>query len=286
MTGGCLPNNLMNENKKWRSFLSLVLACTFRCANAVPPACAPTILKDPMIRDLVMASERVSWNDESFQGTTGSWYETIATCEMERYDTRMRMYQKKDEDTVLVMFRPTQQTWNGGSIHAERRVATNRFLDTDSSGNVHERFQEAFLQMHDECAPHLRTLVDQNQTFYVAGHSLGGSFSLFMAHKLFYDYDVTPRAVYGFAGTFIGDETFHTTLQAPMRNDFPLWLIEVVDINNPDNRDGTSEGYQTSDNQLYIDPSMICGFYIVPLGPDQSYGMHDLKNYWKAVQSP
>ena len=40
--------------------------------------------------------------------------------------------------------------------------------------------------------------------------------------------------------------------------------------------------YNTPDNTIYIDSDLICGFYIEPLR--NSYGMHDLKNYYSLVR--
>jgi len=244
-----------------------------------PPPCPQDLQSDPWVADLVMVADHVSSEDSRFVGQTGV-FTVETTCEMTLYETRMRIYSHSDRDVSVIAFRPTQQTDHGGQIHVDRRVSPCTFLESPQ-GNVHERFQNAFVAMENECAGTLHTLTDQ--TVLITGHSLGGSFSLFMAAKLYYDYHITPKGVYGFAGTFIGDETYTAHIQTPMRPVFPVWLIEVVDIRNPDNRDRTSEGYQTDDHQLFMDTTMICGFYLVPLGPDESYGLHDIKNYKKAV---
>jgi dienelactone hydrolase len=137
--------------------------------------------------------------------------------------------------------------------------------------------------MVHSCRSTLSTIASGKEKIYVTGHSLGGSFSLFMAATLYYDHDVVPQGVYAFAGTFIGDEEYTKAIQDPLTSTFPIQFMEVVDRHDPDRRDSTSEEYQTADQSLDIVRSMICGLYLDPLGPLESYGLHDLKNYQKAI---
>lgn len=261
-------------------FIFWILSSIYITKAFVPPPCPNEMMQNPLLHDLVLASEHVSWEEGGFQGNLG-YYTKMTTVHMDRFDTRMRIYTCKDD--AVIVFRPTQQTPHGGSIHADRFVVpTTMFKDSSCNvGSVHNHFQEAFFDMILQANDSIVNLSTKN--IYVTGHSLGGSFSLFMAASLVYDYQIIPKGVYGFAGTFVGNQQYRENNQDPLHLLFPMWLIETVDKNNPQNRDGTSEGYQTLDNQLSIDRSMICGFYITPLGPGQSYGMHDLKNYALAV---
>jgi hypothetical protein len=234
-------------------------------------------LHDPMLSDLVILADMVS-QPEAPVGT----YHVLQTCDSPLYDTRMRVY--ASEDTTVIVFRPTQQTPQGGDIHVDRHVSPADFLQHKTNqGRVHYRFQQAYLEMVHSCRSVLSTLATGKQNLYVTGHSLGGSFSLFMAASLYYDFYIVPQGVYAFAGTFIGDEEYTEVIQRPLVSTFPVQLMEVVDRHDPNRRDGTSEQYQTSDQSLDIVTSMICGLYIDPLGPQESYGLHDLKNYQKAI---
>jgi hypothetical protein len=209
-------------------------------------------------------------------------YQVLQTCDFPLYDTRMRVY--ASEDTAVLVFRPTQQTPEGGDIHVDRYVSPTDFLQhTRNQGKVHHRFQQAYLDMVHSCRSTLSTIASAKEKIYVTGHSLGGSFSLFLAATLYYDFHVVPHGVYAFAGTFIGDEEYTTAIQDPLVDTFPIQLMEVVDRHDPGRRDATSEQYQTADQSLHIVPSMICGLYIDPLGPLESYGLHDLKNYQNAI---
>lgn len=260
-------------------FLSLFTPCA---VFGQPLSCSDDIVYNKLTSDLVIAADSVSFNENlDFEGKTG-YFTHVKTCEYPKYDTRMRIY-TSNHNLTFIVFRPTQSTYEGWSIHADRYVVPTTFL-RHSKGNVHAHFQEAFEAMEMECHDAIDKL--RNTTIYATGHSLGGSFALFMGAKLVYDYDIQPAGIIGFAGTFIGDEEYTVSIQTPIKqNNVSMWLIETVDLSDPSNRDATSEGYQTLDNQLDIDASMICGFYIHPLNSWESYGMHDLKNYWIAVEN-
>jgi hypothetical protein len=235
-------------------------------------------LHDPMLSDLVVLADMVSQPEVPVGA-----YGVLQTCDSPLYDTRMRVY--ASQDTAIIVFRPTQQTPQGGDIHVDRHVSPADFLQHKTNqGRVHYRFQQAYLEMVHSCRSILSTLATAKQNIYVTGHSLGGSFSLFMAATLYYDFHIVPQGVYAFAGTFIGDEEYTEVIQRPLVSTFPVQLMEVVDRHDPNRRDGTSEQYQTADQSLDIVTSMICGLYIDPLGPQESYGLHDLKNYQKAIR--
>jgi hypothetical protein len=80
----------------------------------------------------------------------------------------------------------------------------------------------------------------------------------------------------GLAGPFIGDETFSTKYQKPLHDKLQnrWYQVETTDQSS---FDGTVEGYNTDNSQIFIDNDLICGVEISKL-PD-SYGMHDLRNY-------
>jgi hypothetical protein len=233
-------------------------------------------------RDLLSLSNLVSDdNNYFFEGTCGN-LTAIKTCDMyEPYYTRMRIY--KNDNTSVIVFRPTQS--NGGEIHNNRYLTSCTFLNNlVECGSVHNHFQEAFMYMENECKDAIEEI--RNTTIYITGHSLGGAFSLFMTAKLYYDYHIIPKVSYGFAGPFIGDGEYTRIVQDPLKQIIDIKQVEVIDINNYDNRDKTCEVYNTYDNGIYIDPTLLCGFYINPLpidpsrsDPNYTYGLHDLKNY-------
>ena len=139
--------------------------------------------------------------------------------------------------------------------------------------------------MENECHNAIEKI--RNTTIYITGHSLGGALALFMTAKLYYDYHIIPKVSYGFAGPFIGDGDYTRIVQDTLKQIIDIKQIEVIDINNYENRDKTCEVYNTYDNGIYIDPNLLCGFYINPLPIDPNrnwdlqytYGLHDIKNY-------
>ena len=133
----------------------------------------------PIMSDLVLLADTVS-QPEAPVGA----YRVLQTCDSPLYDTRMRVY--ASPDTTVIVFRPTQQTSQGGDIHVDRHVSPADFLQHKTNqGRVHYRFQQAYLGMVHSCHSILSTLATENQPLYVTGHSLGGSFSLFMAASLY-----------------------------------------------------------------------------------------------------
>lgn len=241
------------------------------------------------MKDLVVLSDAVSsTNAEGCEGEDIRGYRCIKDV-YGIYDTRMKIYQSTSTSTMVVVFRPTQSTVEGEDIHKNRRlVSCIPLLGQGCLGRVHERFQEAFLTL-------VKDIVDmelflRGQNVYLTGHSLGGSLQLMMGVYLYYNHSIVPQKMIGFAGPFIGDELFTQKyidgLRSVMLED-SAWQIETFSNTNPEQYDGTAEGYQV-DGPPYmdIDGSMICGLGIDPLSPQESYGMHDLKNYALFFQAP
>ena len=257
-------------------FLLLSLQFLILIAGYNIDSCPESMINNGWTKDLLTLSDLVSQDNYFFQGSCGS-FTAIKTCEMyEPYYTRMRIY-KNDKNSIIV-FRPTQS--NGGEIHNNRYMTNCTFLENlVECGSVHNHFQEAFIFMENECRDAIEEIRPTN--VYIAGHSLGGAFSLFMTAKLYYDYHIIPKVSYGFAGPFIGDGEYTRIVQDTLKQIIDIKQIEVIDINNYENRDKTCEGYNTYDNGIYIDPALLCGFYVnpLPISPEYSYGLHDLKNY-------
>jgi hypothetical protein len=242
--------------------------------------CSNNIIENGLTTDMIRIADQVSGGEEDVFGKCGS-YRSLITCNG-IYDTRMRIYEMIMNNNMIyiIVFRPTQQTPIGGDIHVNRELIPTSFLISNNRGRVHHRFQEAFINLYDQCK-HVIDIFNNNSTIYITGHSLGGAFALFMSAKLYYDYNLTSK-VYSFAGTFIGNKEYTEYVQNNIKENVEINLVETVDKNNWDNFDGTTEYYNTPDNSIYIDHDMICAFYVEPL--KDSYGMHDIKNYYSAVK--
>ena len=282
--------------------------------HGIPPQTCPTSLtENAFVSDLALLSETVSWPKSSqfeVKGTCGTYTNILEA--KGKYDTLLRVYTDKEKNVTVFSFRPTQQTSEGGEIHNERHLAACRFLNGSCYGMVNDRFQQAFQSILDNIDEEFIESIAKHPISTV-GHSLGGSLQMFMAVYLFQQFSITPEFVLGFAGPFIGDETFTNTYLSPLKESIPdtMWQIETVDISNPNNFDGTVEGYNVNNGDgqpnwgvlpfnplsrwgpsvpdnvtvktpLYMDMTNLCGIKIHPL-PD-TYGMHDLKNYREAFQ--
>ena len=239
--------------------------------------CPVQMIESGLTTDLIVLADQISNEARDISGLCGQ-YKPVKTCNG-IYDTRMRIYDRNG--SYFIVFRPTQQNPTAEEIHIDRRLVPTSFLTRDNRGRVHNRFQQAFINLYEECKDIIDTF--NNQTpIYITGHSLGGSFSLFMSAKLYYDHNLIAKKMYGFAGTFIGNKEYTESVQNLMRDQIDMRIVETVNKNDWDQFDGTSEYYNTLDNTMYIDNNLICGFYIEPLR--NSYGMHDLKNYYSLVR--
>lgn len=252
--------------------------------------------------DLGLLADVVSWeNTPTIKGVCGV-YEQIFEKHGE-YDTRMRIYKNNVTNDVVFVFRPTQQTSEGGDIHNNRKLSACRYMNGSCYGLVNDRFQEAFITLTEDLGDDFFESLPVESVSTV-GHSLGGSFQLMMGIYLYSMYSIVPKYMLGFAGPFIGDVVFTETYQYPLKDELQdkWWQIETVDLNNPSNYDGTVEGYNVNvpapgndpwealnpfvrkppedvvvNTPIYIQEDAICRFEIFPLS--DSYGMHDMKNY-------
>lgn len=259
---------------KWLWVSSLL----FVIGSAVPYRECPVWMRtNGFINEMGLLADAVSWiNDgKPIQGVCGNY--SIQKDISGKYDTRMRIYQSLQYNLTVISFRPTQSTPEGGEIHNNRQLTPCTFFPA-CQGKVHNRFQEAFVSLINQ----VEMSDFLNSDIAVIGHSLGGSLQLFMGVYLWEKYHKAPILSLGFAGPFIGDLEFsnnHLDIYFYiMKHNW--WQIETVDQDNPTRYDGTVEGYQINNNDLFIDMDAVCSFPIHPLSiPDQAYGMHDLKQY-------
>lgn len=229
------------------------------------------------INEMGLLADAVSWDNDG-KAIQGICEKFVITHDISgKYDTRMRIYQSENYNLSVVAFRPTQSTPDGENIHNNRQMVPCSFLP-NCEGKVHDRFQEAFLSLIVQ----IKDWKFLQRDVATIGHSLGGSLQLFMGLYLWKKYNKPPLMSLGFAGPFIGDGQFSRAyLDAYfyiMHHNW--WQIETVNMNNPGQYDGTVEGYQIGNNEIYIDMDALCSFPINPLSiPDQAYGMHDLRQY-------
>jgi hypothetical protein len=272
--------------------------------------CPETLTESGFVHDLALLAESVSWEPKSTQqnvsGRCGNYiniYENHG-----KFDTLLRVYTNPKTNDTIFSFRPTQQSRAGGDIHNNRRLAACRFLDGSCYGMVNDRFQQAFQDLVRDIPEELFSDLSYQRVSTV-GHSLGGSLQLFMAIYLFEQYDITPSYVLGFAGPFIGDKIFTQTYIDPLKDevDENMWQIMTIDVLNPTtNYDNSIEGYNVNNGDgspdwnilpfnplspfqpnipqdilvktpIFIDERDVCGVNIIPV--EDSYSMHDLKNY-------
>lgn len=257
-----------------------VTIATRWCLAAPPVNCPAWMGESGIANDLGLLADTVSWNDgyAVINGTCGE-YNLLAEANGV-YDTRMRVYETVN-DTVIINYRPTQQTLAGGDIHVNRVLVPCVFFD-GCIGLIHQRFQEAFLDLLSLLPESFieEDIVAGNRTIHLSGHSLGGSLQLFMAIYLWRQHGIVPKTVLGLAGPFIGDETFTAAHQVGLKELLGdrWWQIESVNRNNAYEFDGTVEGYNVNyEPYIYIMQDAVCGLQVDRLG--DSYGMHDLRNY-------
>lgn len=241
------------------------------------PSCPAWMNTNGYIHELGILADAVSWgeSDNLIWGICGNYYLTQDIHG--KYDTHLRIYQSESFNFTVLSFGPTQLTPEGQSIHKNREMTHCTFLPS-CQGKVHNHFQEAFQsiveQIDDWSFLHYQTAT--------VGHSVGGSLQLFMGIYLWQVYGKAPILSLGFAGAFIGDALFAHTYLSPylLATNYRWWQIETMDVDNPNNYDGTVEFYQVGKDELYILTEAICMFVIHPLCvPHQAYGMHDMKQY-------
>ena len=259
-------------------FIMTVLFSCFMAANAECPLEWKT---NTRIQDFVMLMDRVSWpSDVTGQIIDGKNASYLQIAQNDgSYDTRMRVY-TGGNNTIFFVFRPTQQTEEGGRIHHDIRLVPTEFLSTSAfHGFVHERFQQAFISLlqNSDVLQNIKTY----DNIYVGGHSLGGALSIFMLMHLVYNIGIIPDKVIGLAGPFIGDEEFNNHFQKPLLSDKNLeWFQVYTQIeSSPAVQDETISGYNSSFQPfIYYNPDLVCALSI-PYQLSDSYGMHDIKNY-------
>lgn len=268
--------------------------------------CPPILSTSGIANDLGLLADAVSWkNSDVVKGLCGK-YEQIYE-KNGAFDTRMRIYQHLKTNHTVFSFRPTQQTHEGGDIHNDRKLSACRYMNGSCYGLVNDRFQQAFStlieDLDDDFFHTLKTL-----NVSTVGHSLGGSFQLMMGVYLHSMFEIKPQWMLGLAGPFVGDKVFTTTYQYPLKDALGdrWWQMETVDVDDEKNYDATVEGYNVNNGDgipdwsnlpfnplspiqpwipdqdriktpIYIDTKALCGLEIQPV--DESYGMHDLKNY-------
>lgn len=249
----------------------LTFMCLFFYSGRAIDDCPISIASSGFANDLGLLSDQVSSEEYDVQGLCGLYKPLLTVNAI--YDTRVRLYQK--DNNLFILFRPTQQTNEGGDIHVNRRLVSCQFIN-DCQGMVHERFQEAFIGLVHE----IDWQKFYNYNVYIGGHSLGGAFAIFMGIFLYKNYNITPKMILGIAGPFIGDEKFNQNYLAPLKeivNDW--WQIENY---NDQDSDLTVEKYNV-DYYPYIsvyEPA-VCKVFVNRIW--DSYGMHDLRNYRQAL---
>jgi len=252
----------------------LMMTATLAITEMRIEDCPEWVRESKRVSDLGMISEAVSWDSgyEQLIGFCGTYEMVEETHGI--YDTRMRVYENIGTDVSVIVFRPTQQNPDGGNIHVDRRLVPCR-LAVGCVGRVHDRFQQAFLDLLSQSA----FSFPQDREYYLTGHSLGGSLQIFMGVHLWLHHNILPTMMIGLAGPFIGDEEFTQTYQHPLRAamEEQWWQIETVD--DASQRDGTVEGYNTNQPPfIFIDETSLCLLPIASPIPG-TYGMHDLTNY-------
>lgn len=239
--------------------------------NSIEP-CPSEINSNGYINDIAYLSDMISGPESVVAGKCGS-YKTVTTID-DIFDTRLRLYEDEISDKIFIIFRPTQQTVQGGSIHSNRELVQCNFID-NCKGMVMEKFQDAFISMVEK----INWSKFRVNDVYVGGHSLGGAFSIFMGVYLLEKYSIKAKIILGIAGPFIGDEEFNQTYLVPLKEAVPdWWQIEDENRTNPSESDLTVEQYNVDYGpKISVFYPAVCKVQIDKLW--NSYGMHDLKNY-------
>lgn len=240
--------------------------------------CPSSLMRSGTANDLARISDIVSWDGgfETVHGVCGEYHLLAQTDGI--FDTRMRIYEKTSEE-IVVVFRPTQQTKEGGDIHVNRVLVPCQ-LFPNCSGLVNDRFQQAVLDLMGKLPSSFLEEKVKGRKVYLTGHSLGGSLQLAMAVHLWQHLNTTPEMSLGLAGPFIGDTIFTETYQKPLKDILGenWWQVESMNRYNNWEVDGTVEGYQVDHPPLLeIQQEVICRLPVDKLW--DSYGMHDLRNY-------
>jgi hypothetical protein len=264
-----------------------------------PSICGEWMKKSSTLNDMATLADSISSssNTTDILGIIGTVNGCNNTRELYKpvyekdglYDTRMRIYRIEEghrEGDLVIVFRPTQQNPTGTSIHTYRRMVPCTFLGDGCKGLVMERFQEAFQSLVEDRS--IRNIINDKVYIYSTGHSLGGTFSVMMGVYLYETLEIRPKIILSMAGPFFGDTVFNQQYLTPLFNSMrdQLIITETINIENPSEFDGTIEGYTCDippdippvvQHDIDIPIEMICGLPIYKI--EDSYGMHDLRNY-------
>lgn len=233
------------------------------------------------VRDMGFLSDVVSWDIgfEFVNGTCGN-YLMIGQADG-LYDTRMRIYRNMQDGSATIVFRPTINTVNGLEILEDRALVPCELIEENPCiGHVNDHFQAAFLSL----LWNLPTVIflqvihymedNRKSDVYLTGYDLGGSLQLMMGIYLMENYQIIPRMMIGFGGSFIGDANFTNAYQIPLRDAMgDHWRqIETVDARNTSRSDTN-----TIQGGGVIQEEVLCNLLIHPMAdvPD----LHNLKNY-------
>ncbi len=258
------------------SLLSLLII------NAQPEFTCPSVFEtNGFYNDAGMLAESISTQPTPYliDGVCGT-YNYVHEVQG-KYDTLMRIYKNLDENVIMFVFRPTQNTTEGIEIHNERKLVPCSFLGEGCLGYVDDRFQQAFESLVNEIDSNFINGYVYGRHVIIVGHSLGGSFTLFMGAYLLERFNIIPTVMIGLAGPFIGCQVFYNTYLSELNHHLgDQWLqVETIIESNPNDFDGTVEDYNVQlPEQIYIARKKICGLNITEQ-VSQSYGMHDIRNY-------
>ena len=111
--------------------------------------CPLSMINNGLTKDLVILADEISQDKLQIMGSCGQ-YVSINTCHGP-YDTRIRIYRLNSENTYVIVFRPTQQTPQGGDIHVDRYLTDCTYLNNNNQGKVHNRYLIAFISLFNNC---------------------------------------------------------------------------------------------------------------------------------------
>lgn len=248
--------------------------------------CPEVMYRSGRMNDLGMLADHVSQNISLTVAGVCDNFTPVVTCSG-NYSTRLRLYESMDGQRSVLVFRPTQSS--GGDIHNERKLVPVTFLSNDGVGigMVHDRFQQAFLSIMEDCRLQgMDWSVLKEKKLYIGSHSLGGSLNIFMTIYLWKIFQIIPEISLGLAGPFIGDLEFTITYQLPLKSLIPIWFqVEDKNWENENELDGTVMGYNVPNPPfIYQEIDVVCLLMIHPLPTTETYGMHDLKNYRQGLK--